>query len=60
MYKNGYKLGAFKKASKGRFNPDDYALRDYSFEEVLPWDFIEMRPEKAILIERNKQLLNST
>lgn len=59
VYKNGYKLGAFKKASKGRFNPEDYALRDYSFEEVLPWDFIEMRPEKAILIERNKQLLNS-
>ena len=58
VYKNGYKLGAFKKASKGRFNPDDYAIRNYSLDEDLPWDLIEIRPAKEILKDRNKKLLS--
>ena len=57
-YKNGSKLGAFKQASKGRFNPDDYVLRDYSIDENLPWDIIEMHPKKDILKDRHKKLLN--
>lgn len=58
VYKNGYKLGAFKKSAKGRFNPDDFALRNYSLDEDLPWDIIEIRPTKDVLKERNRQLLN--
>ena len=58
IYRNGYKLGAFKKASKGRFNPDDYAIRNYSLDEDLPWDLIEIRPTKDVLKDRNKKLLS--
>lgn len=58
VYKNGSKLGAFKKASKDKFNPDDYALRNYALDENLPWDIIKLSPKKDILIERHKKLLN--
>lgn len=58
VYKNGSKLGAFKQAAKGKFNPDDYVLRDYEFNENLPWDIIELPPKKDVLIERHKKLLN--
>lgn len=52
VYKNGAKLGAFKKAAKGRFNPDDYAIRNYGLEEPLPWDILDLRPGKEVLKER--------
>ena len=52
VYKNGSKLGAFKKSAKGKFNPDDYALRIYQTDEILPWDVIDMRPGKSVLKER--------
>lgn len=58
VYKNGSKLGAFKKSSKGRFNPDEYAIRTFDFNEPLPWDIIKLRPGKEVLIERNKKLLS--
>ena len=57
VYKNGSKLGAFKKASKGKFNPDDYALRTYDLDEDLPWDFVNIRPGKEVLKERYSKLL---
>ena len=59
VYKNGGKLGAYKKSAKKYFNPDNYALRNYSVDEPLPWDIINLRPGKQILIDRNKQLLNN-
>ncbi len=59
VYKNGDSLGAYKKASKGKFNPDDYAIRDYSPDEDLPWDIIEIKPSKDVLKERNRQLLST-
>jgi len=59
-YKLGGKLGAFKKASKGRFNPEYYATRNYSHEELLPWDIIELRPGKEVLLNRHKNVLNLT
>ena len=58
VYKNGSKLGAFKKAAKDKFNPDDYALRDFNLNEALPWDIIDLPPSKEVLIERHKKLLN--
>ena len=41
-----------------RFNPDDYTTRNYSLDEELPWDIIELRPSKEVLKERYKQLVN--
>lgn len=58
VYKNGSKLGAFKKAAKDKFNPDDYALRDFNVNEALSWDIIDLPPSKEVLIERHKKLLN--
>ena len=58
VYKNGSKLGAFKKAAKDKFNPDDYALRDFTVNEALSWDIIDLPPSKEVLIERHKKLLN--
>ena len=58
VYKNGSKLGAFKKAAKDKFNPDDYALRDFNLNEALSWDIIDLPPSKEVLIERHKKLLN--
>lgn len=58
VYKNGSKLGAFKKAAKNKFNPDDYALRDFNVNETLSWDIIDLPPSKEVLIERHKKLLN--
>lgn len=58
VYKNGSKLGAFKKAAKNKFNPDDYALRDFNVNEALSWDIIDLPPSKEVLIERHKKLLN--
>lgn len=58
VYKNGSKLGAFKKAAKDKFNPDDYALRDFNVNEALSWDIIDLPPSKEVLIESHKKLLN--
>ena len=36
-------------------HPDEYVHRQYSFDELLPWDFIDHRIEKAYLVvERRK------
>lgn len=58
VYKNGSKLGAFKKAAKDKFNPDDYALRNFNVNEALSWDIIDLPPSKEVLVERHKKLLN--
>lgn len=58
VYKNGSKLGAFKRAAKDKFNPDDYALRDFNVNEALSWDIIDLPPSKEVLVERHKKLLN--
>lgn len=58
VYKQGGKLGAFKKAAKDlKIDTDYYALNTYSFEKDLPWDFIEMKPGKEFLIQECKKLL---
>lgn len=60
VYKQGGKLGAFKAAAK-KFNIDTnhYAYENYSFDKELPWDFIELRPNKEFLIKENQRLLKS-
>ena len=58
VYKNGAKLGAYKKSSKNRFNPNDYATRNYDLEETLPWDIIDLKPGKDVLKDRYLKILN--
>lgn len=59
VYKQGGKLGAFKKAAKLlNINTDYYALENYSYDKELPWDFIEMRPGKEFLINESKRLVS--
>lgn len=59
VYKSGGKLGAFKaSAKKLNIDTDYFALKNYSFEKTLPWDFIDISPEKDFLINENKRLLS--
>ena len=58
-YKNGGKLGAFKSAAKKCcVDSDFFAYNNFSFEQKLPWDFINMPPGKEFLINENKRLYN--
>ena len=57
VYKLGGKLGAFKAAAKKfNINTDYFACADWSFEQKLPWDFIEINPGKEFLIKENQRL----
>lgn len=57
-------IGAFKTAYKqvaelkNLPDSDFYAQREYSFEETLPWDFIEVSPGKEFLKKEHNKLLN--
>ena len=57
VYKNGAKLGAFKKCAKELgINTDFYALQEYNFSDKLAWDFINLHPGKDYLIKECKRL----
>lgn len=57
VYKQGGKLGAFKKAAKNLdINTDYYAIENYSYDKELPWDFIDIRPGKEFLITESSNL----
>ncbi len=59
-YKQGGKLGSFKKAAKElNINTDYFATENYPFDKNLPWDYIDIRPGKTFLIEECKKLTNS-
>ncbi|MBR1424593.1 radical SAM protein [bacterium] len=61
VYKNGGKLGAFKKSAKLLdINADCYALTNYNYDKKLPWDFIEIKPGKEFLIAECKRLSSYT
>ena len=58
VYKEGGKLGAFKKCAKNmNINTDYYATENYNYDKILPWDFIEIKPGKTFLIDESKRLL---
>ncbi len=38
-------------------DPEFYAYRERSYEEILPWDFIDVGVKKAYLIEENERAL---
>lgn len=62
-YELGGNIGAFKTAyretAKERKLPDSdyYACREYSKDELLPWDFIEIYPGKDFLIKEHARLM---
>lgn len=64
VYELGGNIGAFKTAYKQIVelknlpDSDFYAQREYSFEETLPWDFIEVSPGKDFLKKEYNRLLN--
>lgn len=58
VYKNNAKIGAFKSAAKDKIDTDYYALANYSYEQQLPWDFIEINPGKEFLISESEKLVN--
>ena len=59
VYKQGGKLGAFKKAAKNLgINTDYYATENYAYDKVLPWDFIDLKPGKEFLAKECKQLIS--
>ena len=59
VYRQGGKLGAFKKAAKDMgIDTDYYVLQNYEYEKVLPWDFIEIMPGKEFLIKECERLIN--
>lgn len=60
-YKLGGKLGAFKAAAKKyNIDTDYFACENYNFDKNLPWDFIELAPNKDFLIKENKKLIQNS
>lgn len=60
-YKLGGKLGSFKAAAKKyNINTDYFAYENLSYENELPWDFIQVQPGKEFLIKENQRLLTAT
>ena len=60
VYQYGGKLGAFKKAAKElKINTDSFATDNYSFTQNLPWDFIDIKPDKEFLIQENQRLITT-
>jgi len=57
VYKNGGKLGAYKKAAKEyKIDTDKFVTEKYSTEKEFPWDFIEISPRKELLIKEYNRL----
>ena len=57
VYENGGKLGAFKSAAKElKIDTDYYALKTYSHDDELPWNFIDVPPHKDFLKEECQKL----
>jgi hypothetical protein len=59
VYRQGGKLGAFRKAAKDlNIDTDYYALENYSYEKILPWNFVNIKPGNEFLITESKRLLS--
>ena len=60
VYKNGGKIGAYKKAFK-TLRPDiSKAINGFDFNDDLPWDCIDSIPSKQILINEYNRLSKYT
>lgn len=63
IYELGGNIGAFKTAYKqiakqnNLEDSDFYVLREYSLDEALPWDFIDVAPGKEFLKKEHVRLL---
>lgn len=59
IYNDQASIGAFKSSAKeNKIDTDFYATQNYSYEQNLPWDFIEITPGKEFLITENKRLIS--
>lgn len=57
VYKQGGKIGAFKKVAKDlKIDLDYYATENYDYKKTFPWDFIEINPGKEFLISECQKL----
>lgn len=60
VYKQGGKIGAFRKAAKNlNIDTDYYAIKNYDYDSILPWNFIDIKPGKEFLIEESKRLIDN-
>lgn len=50
VYKKGGKIGAYKSAAKELKIDTSKYTREYTKEEILPWDIIDIEPRKELLI----------
>ena len=60
VYKNGGKIGAYKKAIKDLNIDITKSIEGFNTEEFLPWDAIEIEPSKQLLINEYKRLSKFT
>lgn len=58
VYKLGGKLGSYKSALKNLKIDVTNMIDGYSFEDILPWDFIDIYPGKQLLKNEFKRLLD--
>ncbi len=59
VYQEGGKLGAYNKAAKvHNINPDKFAIASRDFDEIFPWDFIELNPNKEFLQKEYDRLIS--
>ncbi|EOC99817.1 TIGR03960 family B12-binding radical SAM protein [Caldisalinibacter kiritimatiensis] len=55
MFKYDRWMEAFEETE---INPDFYALRERSYYEILPWDFIDVGVSKQYLMRENEKAMN--
>lgn len=59
VYNLGGNIGAYKKAAKNlKIDTDKYVTRQYTKEEQLPWDIVDIRPNKELLLREYERLIN--
>ena len=56
VYKNGGKIGAYKSAVKNLGIDITKTIEGFDLEEALPWDFIEIYPDKQLLANEYNRL----
>ena len=57
VYKRGGKIGAYKSALKDLSVSYEKAINGYDINEPLPWDYIEIYPQKSLLINEYNRLM---
>ena len=56
VYKNGGKIGAYKKAAKTLNIDISKSINGFKYKDELPWDCIDSNPSKQLLINERQRL----